>query len=438
MADYYVDFATGNDTTGDGSSGTPWKTVKKATDTVTAGNHRILFSDTAADNSIGAGTTTYTVAAGVRIIGTAGISTTYSSRTATVLTTATNAQITINGGQWNGIVFQHVASSGVGLTIASVASYTEMRDCKFTWPTTPTASSGMAFGGSGAGYLSVARLIDCDYTCANTGGDMIIYSCFVTWIGGTFPTLTALCQTIGSRGVTHAHFEGCDLSGVTTLLNATPATSTRFEFVNCKLNASVVPLGSSPGDGVDCYLYDCANGDTHYNFAHYDKYGSTVATTAAAASGGALWDGTTGISWSVSSTASASQARPYYTPWIDVVNSATAAVTPYLETMRTAASGAGTAYTDAEVWAEWLVKTGGADPRTVFSADRAGYTDATGTAQTASSLGTGDWTGEGATYTFVKLGGSFTPADKGYIRARVAIGKASVTDLFVDPFVRGL
>lgn len=437
MSDYYVDFATGNDTTGDGTSGTPWKTLKKGTDTVAAGAHRILFSDTAADNSLSTATT-YTVAAGVRIFSTAGISTTYSSRTASVLTTATNVPITVNGGQWNGIVFQFVATSSSILNIAQAASYTELRDCKFYWPTTPTGTSGMQFGNTAGGYLSVARLIDCDYTNAVNTGDMVIYNCFVEWLGGTFPTLTALCATIGSRGVVHAHFEGCDLSGVTTLLNATPAASTRFEFVNCKLHASVVPLGSTPGDGVDCYLYDCANGDTHYNFAHYNKYGSTVATTAAAATGGALWDGTTGISWSVSSTASASAARPYLTPWIDVANSATSAVTPYLETMRTSASGADTAYTDAEVWAQWMVKTGGSTPQTAFSSDRAGFMDATGTAQTASSLGTGDWTGEGATYTFVKLGGSFTPADKGYIRCRVGVGKASVADLFVDPHIRGL
>ena len=36
-ADYYVDPGGGNDTTGDGSSGTPWATVQKALDTITAG-----------------------------------------------------------------------------------------------------------------------------------------------------------------------------------------------------------------------------------------------------------------------------------------------------------------------------------------------------------------------------------------------------------------
>lgn len=36
-AHYYVDYSGGNDTTGNGSAGTPWKTIQKALDTVTEG-----------------------------------------------------------------------------------------------------------------------------------------------------------------------------------------------------------------------------------------------------------------------------------------------------------------------------------------------------------------------------------------------------------------
>lgn len=38
MADYYCDASTGNDTTGDGSSGNPWATIQKAVDNATYGD----------------------------------------------------------------------------------------------------------------------------------------------------------------------------------------------------------------------------------------------------------------------------------------------------------------------------------------------------------------------------------------------------------------
>lgn len=438
MTDYYVDYATGNDTTGNGTSGTPWKTIKKATDTVTAGDHRIFVSDDAADTP-GAGTT-YTVAAGVRLFSTTGINTTYSSRGATISNTGA---IIIEGGQWNGFVFSTSSNTGGSLTLGPGDYYTELRDCTLAHATGAGATANIVFGAGGGGDTNVIRLIDCDYTTVSTGSDWSLQSSRLEWIGGsicaTGTALTNLFAGAGSRGTFYCRFEGVDLSTISgNIAVGAAATAGRYEFVNCKIHASTT-IASSYADGVEVILRDCASGNTHYNFAHYDKYGSTVATTSQYAANGAKYDGTDGVGWIVSTTSSASKARPYRTPWISVYHSGTSAITPYLEAMRTSTSaGAGTAYTDAEVWAEWLAKTTDNVSDVAFSTDRAAYTDDTGTAQTASSLTDADWTGDSTYESFFKLGGSFTPYEIGHISARVCVGLASVADLYVDPFVRGL
>lgn len=51
-ATYYVSDATGNDTTGDGSVGNPWKTIQKAVDTVVAGDTILVKAGTYAENVV--------------------------------------------------------------------------------------------------------------------------------------------------------------------------------------------------------------------------------------------------------------------------------------------------------------------------------------------------------------------------------------------------
>lgn len=53
MATYYVNASTGNDTTGDGSSGTPWATMAKADATATAGDTIYISGDFVEDDGSG-------------------------------------------------------------------------------------------------------------------------------------------------------------------------------------------------------------------------------------------------------------------------------------------------------------------------------------------------------------------------------------------------
>lgn len=68
---YYVNGTTGNDTTGDGSSGTPWKTVQKAFTTINASGSSVfeirVSTSTYFGNSGGFDTGNYTLAAGKKV-----------------------------------------------------------------------------------------------------------------------------------------------------------------------------------------------------------------------------------------------------------------------------------------------------------------------------------------------------------------------------------
>ena len=58
-------------------------------------------------------------------------------------------------------------------------------------------------------------------------------------------------------------------------------------------------------------------------------------------------------------------------------------------------------------------------------------------ANQSDGAGTGSWTGEGGTAKSLKLeAGSISPAENGHIRCRIAVGAASVSDIYVDPEIR--
>jgi hypothetical protein len=180
-------------------------------------------------------------------------------------------------------------------------------------------------------------------------------------------------------------------------------------------------------------VLNCASGDDHYFFGYYNALGSLVAITGKYVSGGAKYDGTNGVSWQIDTTSVASFGTPFVTPWIDLYHSGTAAITPRLEILR---DGSATAYDNDEVWAEFSYQgTTGSTKATIVD-DRMAV-GGTPAAQTASSLGAGDWTGEGGTAWFGKLNttSTITPAEIGMLRARVCVGLASAT-VYVDPYIR--
>jgi hypothetical protein len=108
-------------------------------------------------------------------------------------------------------------------------------------------------------------------------------------------------------------------------------------------------------------------------------------------------------------------------------------MTPYFDILN---SGSSTAYKDNEVWAEFCAKTTSGYTLGTFYTDRMAILG-TPADQATSSLGSGDWTGEGGTSWFGKVdsGSAFTPAEAGEIMGRIRVAAASAT-VYIDPVIK--
>lgn len=223
--------------------------------------------------------------------------------------------------------------------------------------------------------------------------------------------------------------EGFDVSfvGSGTLVGNNSAEPCQFTFTRCKLGSGMTVLATQTGtarNGNFAYLFDCHSGDTHGVLGYYDGLGSMLSDTGIYFTAGAAAQ-----SWKIVTTANASQAVPFVSPWVSRYHTGTSAITPRLEILR---DGSATAYTNAEVWGEFSAKTTSGTVNASFSGDRVviGATPA----DQATGAGLGSWTGENATAWSGKVdsGSSITPAEAGHIRGRVMVGAASAT-VYVNP-----
>jgi hypothetical protein len=232
--------------------------------------------------------------------------------------------------------------------------------------------------------------------------------------------------------------EGCDFSllGSNAIVANATTAQLNVNLTNCKIGSGSTVLATQSTNnksGAQVWLYNCSSGDTHYHMAHYDAMGSTVVETGIYANDGASFDGgTTKTSWKISTTANATYWAPYISPWFDKYHAGTSAITPYTEMLR---DGSSTAFTDKEVWGEWSYQGTSGSTQSTLVSDFCGI-GAAGSAQ-ANGVGLSGWTGESGTAWSGKLGAtaSITPAEIGYLRARVCVGVASST-VYVDPTIR--
>jgi hypothetical protein len=225
---------------------------------------------------------------------------------------------------------------------------------------------------------------------------------------------------------------GCDFSQASSLLFVGNGWSANAKLKQCKLKLGFAYfMNDPPYANQNIELIDCHSGDVHHQYEYATGLGSIVVDTAIYANDNASGD----VSWKVTATSRASRFAPFVTPWISVYHDGTSAITPYLEILR---SGSSTAFTDAEVWAEWSYKGTSGSTRATIDNDGAAIL-ATPANQTASSKTASDWTGEAATSWFGKIGpaSAITPAEVGDLAFRICVGAPSTT-VYVDPQIRGL
>jgi hypothetical protein len=411
--------------------------IKTAVAAAAAGE--TVWVDSAYSQTISADETIAFGASGIRIVSTNDTSnappTTY-AKGATISTTTTGADVIFSGSHvfacYGLVISLGDSTDNCSLLLTNTAGQRgHFYDCDFTLG----GSNAAAYIGPGAssGDVYCER---CSFTWAATNqgltlreGRFVFVDCDMS-AGSTHPATLLEVIDVGAA----IEFIGCDLSDIGTISEAAPS-QIPVVLRNCALKSSYA-LISPTGYRGHVTAYDCAVAadDSHIVIHDVNYVGSTITNTSIYATDNL---GDSNLSWWVQSTANATKANPYYSPWISVYHSGTSAITPYLECVR---SGSSTAYNEDEVWVEVLVKdVGSGSTRANLYSNRSDPTG-TGTANTSSSKGASDWFGENATSWFgqLALNASVTPAEPGYISMRVCIAKASVTDLYLDPQIRGL
>lgn len=223
--------------------------------------------------------------------------------------------------------------------------------------------------------------------------------------------------------------EGVDLSNLTgSLIDSSIDAPLKVKIRNCKLNVALTPWGGTViGPGVELEMDNCDYGDTNYRMERYKYQGNVKTETVKVLTGGAN-DGTTTISWKITTnTTGASFVSPFESPeivvWNDSVGSSKTVTVEILHDSITNLK-------DDEIWLEVQYLGTSGYPLGSIITDRKTDILSTAADQTTS---TAIWTTTGLTNPNTqKLSVTFTPQEKGCILAKVMVAKANYI-VYINP-----
>lgn len=362
--------------------------------------------------------------------------------TATVSTTGGNA-LTIQGsanGTGAGYIFGVTFSAGDSTNSASInVGGTNQLQCLMD-------TCKLVLGGSGstsritlnaATRSALLELRNTPMKFANAAQgidtrDNVLWSNTPSAIDASGQTPTVLF-IMNNGSVINTTLRGVDLSALGSGKSLFTPNSTgahgSIKLINCKLGASVSALSTAISYGAERYMIENSDSaDTNYRMEHYCYQGSIKSETVKVRTSGAS-DGTTLISWNMTSLAGASFVSPLESPmfaiWNDTAGSAKTVTVEILHDSLTA-------LTDADIWLEVEEMGTSGYPISSIISDRKADILAAAADQTAS---TAAWTTTGITNVKKqKLSVTFTPQKKGYFQARVMLAKPSYT-VYVDPMM---
>lgn len=329
----------------------------------------------------------------------------------------------------DGITLRTSGATADSLSVGGSSGFSSVWSGCYFWHGNSATSSVINLANS---VGATGRYLDCTFRFGDTSQKLICNG-LVEIIGGSISASGSIPTALfdSSSSANTVAITGMDLSLITGTLVQDNDAGSKFVFDRCRLGSGVVPLASQTSNptlgSASVLILDSNSGDTHISFGHFDALGSTVSDTSIYFTAGAAAQ-----SWKIDTTSNVKPGVPYVSPWIAMHNTGLSSITPYLEILR---DGSASAYTDAEVWAEFVAKTtSGYTIGTRYSDGAAAL--ASGSSQ-ASGAGLGSWTGESGTAWSGKIdsGSSFTPAEVGGITARVVVGVASST-VYVDPQIR--
>lgn len=307
--------------------------------------------------------------------------------------------------------------------------------CRFDACTLAIGSTGtggrITVGGGGTNISGLVEFINCNVIFANAS-QAINAKCQVNFVGGaiaatgTVPTL--LFAASQATKITTV-LRGVDLSAFgsgTSLASLTNPDGGMYSLRDCKLGASVSLTNGTPSRPgyTELTAVNCDSGDTNYRY-YYQSFGGTVTHEATVVRTGGASDGTTSISRNMTSSANTKFYIPLELGPLVIWNESTSSLTVTVHIVTDNVT-----LTDAECWIEVEELGTSGYPLSVTQSDRAAGILATAANQTTS---TEAWTTTGlGTPVYQKLNVTFTPAEKGPIKVRVMLAKASTT-VYVCP-----
>ena len=314
----------------------------------------------------------------------------------------------------------------LGTTLNS-SNYVVLDNCTVSLYNCGTAARILFSSQASAAKDAGVELINTTLNFSNASQSVIPAS-NINWKGGSVTGTTPTTLFVGvSSFAPYGNVElyGVDLSNIgsgNNLVSVAGNGPGEFRFINCKLGASVTPVtGTHAGQGGRrVWLINCDSADTNYRYQKTDFLGTITSETTIVRTGGSS-DGTTAFSRKVVTSANVDFTRPLVLDPIIVWNETTgSALTATVEIVTDNVT-----LTDAEAWLEVEYLGTSGYPLSLFANDRAADILATPANQTTS---TETWTTTGLTTPVKqKLAVSFTPQEKGPIKLRVHVAKASTT-----------
>jgi hypothetical protein len=360
--------------------------------------------------------------------------------TATI--TSTSGGLTITGSFYcYGVAF--ITSTTFATNSATGATVQIYEACAFKTTAAGTTPQ-LTFGGTANNMVRV-ELLNCTLKAGGTANAINIAG-EVVIRGGSFESGTAAMVSVFRPQVdrTHSLFDcsGFDFSNLGSSVNlffGTGVASGRFVIRDCKLPASwsgSLVASGLVGMGERFEMYNCDSADTNYRLWVEDYAGSIKQETTIIRTGGAS-DGTTGLSWKMATSANAEYPTiKLESPEIHRWNSTLSAITVNVEIVHDTnvaggqGAGTGSRFQDDEIWLEVMYLGTSGVPLGTWVRDCKADVLATASDQTDSSE---TWTTTGLTTPQKQaLSVTFTPAEVGYIVARVVVAKASKT-IYVCP-----
>lgn len=347
---------------------------------------------------------------------------------ATVSTTGASA-INFSGVAYcRGVSFRSssgAASTGFTFNSASLEWIFEL--CLLVMSATGTGTIGIF-------AANLIRWINTTLTFGATGQRIEFRNATVEWlntasaISGTIPTTLIIPSTTGGGRFT---IRNVDLSGIGSgknLVSVATAIRTFVDIIDCKLGASVSLTTGTIVSGPVVRLINSDSADTNYRYQK-SNYQGTITHEATIVRSRGAFDGTTPLSYKMVSTANSKYQNPLESDWItfwnDAIGSALTVSIPIVTDNVT--------LKDNEAWIEVEYFGTSGFPLALGASDKAADILNTGTNQATDA--DSSWTTTGLT-TPVKqvLSTSVTPQERGLLRARVCLAKASTT-LYLDPTI---